>query len=70
MKVKQVAAFLEYADQLMKEKGWSPDVVVGRTLLDGTFRREEMICAKTLYAYINLGLLKTRNTDLVSKAAR
>ena len=54
----------------MKEKGWSPDVVVGRTLLDGTFRREEMICAKTLYAYINLGLLKTRNTDLVSKAAR
>lgn len=70
LKVKQVAAFLEYADQLMKEKGWSPDVVVGRTLFDGSFRREEMVCAKTLYAYIDRGLLKTRNSDLVSKTSR
>lgn len=70
LKVKRVSAFLEYADQLMKEKEWSPDAVVGRTLLDGKFRREEMVCAKTLYAYIDLGLLKTRNSDLVSKTSR
>ena len=70
LKADQVSTFLEYADQLMKSKGWSPDVVVGRTLLDGKFRREEMVCAKTLYAYINLGLLKTRNSDLVSKISR
>lgn len=29
-----------------------------------------MVCAKTLYAYIDLGLLKTRNSDLVSKTSR
>lgn len=70
LKANRVSAFLEYADQLMKDTGWSPDVVVGRTLLDDKFHREEMVCAKTLYAYIDLGLLKTRNSDLVSKTSR
>ena len=70
LKAKRVSVFLEYADQLMKEMECSPDVVVGRTLLDGTFRREEMVCAKTLYAYIDRGLLKTRNSDSVSKTSR
>lgn len=70
LKAKRVSAFLAYADRLMKEEGWSPDVVVGRTLLDGTFRREEMVCAKILYAYIDRGLLKTGNSDLVSKVSR
>ena len=54
----------------MKKKSWPLDVAVGRTLLDGTFRREEMICAKRLYAYIDPELLKTRNSDVVPKASR
>jgi IS30 family transposase len=56
----------------MKENEWSPDAVAvaGRALFEGKFLREEMVCVKTLYAYIDLGLLKTRNSDLVSKIAR
>ncbi|MBO2535943.1 IS30 family transposase [Rummeliibacillus suwonensis] len=70
LKVNRVLDFLEYADRLMKENEWSPDAVVGRALFEDKFLREEMVCVKTLYAYIDLGLLKTRNSDLVSKTTR
>ncbi|WP_425492656.1 hypothetical protein [Lysinibacillus agricola] len=36
----------------------------------GCFSPDEMISTKTLYHYIELGLLKTRNSDLLLKVRR
>jgi IS30 family transposase len=58
--------FIEYADEKMKG-GWSPDVVVGRAKESGEWEKTSMVCAKTLYNYIDKGLMRTRNIDLALK---
>jgi len=54
----------------MRDESWSPDVVVGYAQLHRLFKREEMVCAKTLYSYIDRNLLKIRNIDLPLKTRR
>ena len=54
----------------MRDESWSPDVVVGYAQLHRLFKREEMVCAKTLYRYIDRILLKIRNIDLPLKTRR
>ena len=68
----QCMAFLEYADNLMLNKKFSPDAVVGQAGKDGIalFPKEEMVCVSTLYSYITLGLLKTKDMDLLQKVSR
>ena len=46
------------------------DVSYGKALADGKFRREEMVCTKTLYNYVDLGLLPIKNIDLPEKLRR
>ena len=53
-----------------QENGWSLDACVGRALQDGTFTRDQMVCTKTLYHYIDLGLLGIKNIDLPEKLKR
>ena len=62
--------FIEYADALMKEEGFSPDAVVGQALDLELFRPEEMVCTNTLYRYIDSGILTTKNIDLTQKLSR
>lgn len=38
--------------------------LVHRTLKDGLFTREQIVCTKTLYSYADFGLLNIRNIDL------
>ncbi|MBF1256674.1 MAG: IS30 family transposase [Stomatobaculum longum] len=64
------AAFIAYVERHFREDEWSVDACVGRALRDGEFRREQMVCTKTLYAYIDLGLLGIRNIDLPNKLRR
>ena len=50
--------FLTYVVNMFRQKKWSLDVCVGRALLTGAFRRDEIVCTKTLYNYVTKDLLK------------
>lgn len=54
--------FMAYADQQMKKKKQSPDVVVGRAKKMNLFPHENIPGTTTLYNYIDLGLMETKNT--------
>ncbi len=68
----QCMAFLEYADDLMLNKKFSPDAVVGQAASKvlALFPKNEMVCLSTLYKYISMGLLKTKDMDLLQKVSR
>lgn len=63
----ECSAFIDYATKMIKEGKWSPDTCVGRALKSGKFKRSEMVCTKTLYNYIDLGLMSVKNSDLPLK---
>lgn len=63
-------AFIEYVYTQMKEHKWSVDACFGNALSNRLFSREQMVCTKTLYNYIDLQLLKIRNVDLPLKLKR
>lgn len=66
-KLAQAEEFLKFAeDKILKEK-WSPDAVVGSCKKDPKWTETLMVCTKTLYNYIDHGLLKVRNIDLYLK---
>ena len=52
------------------EDGWSLDACVGRAILDGEFTKEQIVCTKTLYRYVDLGLLTIKNHALPEKLKR
>jgi len=62
--------FLRYTTQRFQEDGWSMDACVGRALQSGFFSREEMVCTKTLYNYVDLGIIPIKNIDLPEKLRR
>ncbi len=68
----QCMAFLEYADDLMLHQKFSPDAVVGQAAKGALalFPKDQMVCVRTLYNYITLGLLKTKDMDLLQKVMR
>lgn len=68
MKMVKASAFLDFAvEQILTEK-FSPDTICGIARAKYSF--QETVCAKTLYRYIDLGLLKVRNIDLLLKVKR
>lgn len=60
-KLVKVQAFIDYATHQISVDKWSPDIVVGQALKEGLFERSETVCAKTLYNYIDKGLIKDLN---------
>lgn len=62
--------FINYAVDKMKNQSWSPDACVGNALAKGKFQRSQIVCTKTLYNYIDLGLLCVINADLPMKLRR
>lgn len=64
------SAFLEYVLKHFTEDGWSLDVCVGCTVLNDEFTREQIVCKKTLYRYIDLGLFGIKNYNLPEKQKR
>lgn len=64
------ARFLEYVDSHVREYKWSLDACFGRALQSGEFDRSEMVCTKTLYNYVDLGVMQTRNHHLPEKLRR
>ena len=64
----QCSEFVGYVEKMMLEEDWSVDSAVGRAAATGKF--DKMLCTKTIYNYIDLGLLKVKNTDLPLKLRR
>lgn len=62
--------FINYAVDKIKNHSWSPDACVGNALAKGKFQRSQIVCTKTLYNYIDLGLLTVINADLPMKLRR
>ena len=59
--------FVSYVVDKMKSNKWSVDASVGEALANGKFTRDEAVCTKTIYNYIDLGLLEIKNADLPMK---
>ena len=68
LKLMKAQEFIRYAEQQMLEERMSPDALCGRARLEGSF--DTLVCTKTLYNYIDQGLLRVRNIDLPVRVKR
>lgn len=68
-KLAQAAPFIHFAVDKMKRDHWSPDAVCGYVKVNQLFE-DATVCTKTLYHYIDLGLLPVKNIDLPLKVSR
>ena len=67
----QVSRFLMYViSKVFGDEKWSLDAAFGAAMRSGEFSRDEMVCTKTLYNYVDLGLLSIKNIDLPEKLRR
>lgn len=62
--------FFNYVVEMFTKKGWSLDASVGYAKENNLFSSNEMVCTKTLYNYVDLGLLPIKNIDLPEKLKR
>lgn len=62
--------FIEYVEKRFFDDGISIDACIGEALAKEYFPREEMLCAKTIYNYIDNGLIKIKNHHLPEKISR
>lgn len=69
-KVRLVEPFLRFAEMKIRQDKWSPDTIVGFCRSDASWRNQSIVCTKTLYNYIDQGLLAVRNLDLTLKVRR
>ena len=63
----QCSEFINYVVDKFKNNSWSLDACFGEAIVNSRFKREEMVCTKTLYNYVDLGLLDIKNIDLPQK---
>lgn len=61
--------FIKYVNKQFYDNGHSLDAIVGAARLNNKFT-DQMMCTKTLYNYVDLGLLKIKNIDLPLKVKR
>lgn len=62
--------FLNYVVEMFTKKGWLLDASVGYAKENNLFSSDEMVCTKTLYNYVDLGLLPIKNIDSPEKPKR
>ena len=63
-------AFIDWADDKMLKDKWSPDAVTGFALKQGIFDSSLIPSTTTLYNWIDKGIMKTTNMDLLEKLTR
>jgi len=63
-KLAQVCEFIRFAENKILYEKWSPDAVVGLCRRDTGWKGTPIVCTKTLYNYIDKGMMKVRNIDL------
>ncbi len=62
--------FIDHVIEEVEVKSWSLDSSVGDAIVSKKFDKSQTVCTKTLYNYIDLGLLSIKNTDLPMKLRR
>ncbi|SEL36999.1 Transposase and inactivated derivatives, IS30 family [Carnobacterium iners] len=62
--------FIDWADDKMLKEKWSPDVVIGFALKQELFDPSIIPCTSTLYQWIDRGVMRTKNMDLLEKLSR
>ena len=63
--------FLRYVEEhFAGSDQWSLDACAERAVLEGKFQRCETLCTKSLYNYVDLGLIGIKNIDLPQKLSR
>ena len=65
-----IDTFIEWADDKMLKEKWSPDIVVGFALKHDLFNSALIPCISTLYQWIDRGIMRTKNIDLLEKLSR
>lgn len=68
-KLAEAAEFIQFAVKKMQKEQWSPDAICGYVKAQKQFENAT-VCTKTLYRYIDLGLLPVKNIDLPLKVSR
>jgi IS30 family transposase len=68
-KLIQSSEFIDFAIDKLQKGHWSPDAICGYAKENKLFQGE-MVSTKTLYNYIDLGLLPVKNIDLPLKTKR
>lgn len=63
-------SFTNWADDKLLKKDWSPDIVIGRATEENLFTADLIPCTSTLYHWIDRGIMKTKNIDLLEKVSR
>ena len=66
-KLLEAAEFIDFACNQIMNEDWSPDAVVGFSMLQVDWKDKTMVSTKTLYNYIDLGFSSVRNIDLPMK---
>jgi IS30 family transposase len=64
------AGFINYVIKHFFEDGWSLDVCANRSLATGEFSHYQTVCTRTLYNYVDQGLMTIKNYDLPEKLKR
>ena len=62
--------FIDYVSHRFHNQGWSLDACVGYALAKGIFQKDQVVSTKTLYNYVDLGLMDIKNGDLPEKVKR
>lgn len=68
LKLMKAYSFVKYAEEKMLKEKRSPDSICGREKIKREF--DESVCTKTLYNYIDQGLLSIKNIDLPLRVRR
>ena len=62
--------FIEHLEDTFDAKNHSIDAICGRAKLEGVLPADERVCTKTIYNYIDEGLMNLKNIDLPLKVKR
>ena len=62
--------FINHVEEKLKTDKHSVDAICGRAMLEGAFDPGKTVCTKTIYNYIDAGLMKCKNIDLPLKVSR
>lgn len=66
----ETVKFLHFVVKNFRTKKWSLDASFGDAMKNSLFPRNAVVCTKTLYNYVDLGLLPIKNIDLPEKLRR
>ena len=68
LKLDSAIDFIQFVEKKILDDDWSPDAACGHAKLHSTYG-EQIVCTKTIYNYIDKGLIAVKNIDLPNNFA-